>query len=126
MVNEIFEESCKVFNWNITAGRFWKEREVHDGAVSIEKQIDPELDTLHVEIELSGIVFHVHQHIAPSSECEVDIIIIYRHEKSRMLFCQYHVLVFIFANQKDVRYLVARYCGLANGGIQQESECYEQ
>lgn len=100
--NKVFEKSGQMFNRYISAIGFGVECEMFDGTICIEIDAKPKFCSADVKIEISGVIFHIHQHFTPAAECSVNVVTVNRNEDCRVFFRKVHVLVFVLTDQKNL------------------------
>ena len=82
---EVFEKSDQLLLGDIAAIGFWEEGEIGDGAIGIEINVHPQFGAFDIKLEISGIIFDVHQEFAPSFISLIQVVFIHSHEHIRML-----------------------------------------
>ena len=103
VTDEIFEECGKLIFRDIAAIGFWKEGEIRYGAVGIEVQVEPKFYAFEIEIELGGIIFHIHHAIRPGFISSINVILVNGDKLGRMILGKLEITFFILSDQEDLR-----------------------
>ncbi len=82
---EVFEKSDELLLGDIAAVGFREEGEIGDSAIGIEINVHPQFGAFDIKLEISGIIFDVHEKLAPSFVGLIKVVFIHSHEHIRML-----------------------------------------
>ncbi len=65
VADKIFEESCQLVNRYIATIGLGEKGELSYRTILIEVEIDPKLDPFNIKVQVTCIIFNVHQDIGP-------------------------------------------------------------
>ncbi len=98
-----------MFFRDISAIGFGEKRQMSYCTIRIEVEIEPQFDTPQVKIQGAGIVFHIHQELAPPFVGGVNIIFVEGHKDGRMSPGDLGIMYLMLPDEINLRY-VSRPC----------------